>query len=67
MHGVYHAITRFETEERKSKCDQSKIFWISYAWKSKMMQLYGLYAIAYQGLFRLKNAEPKYITASLRL
>lgn len=32
-----------------------------------MMQLDGLSAIAYQGLFRLKNAEPKYITASLRL
>lgn len=67
MHGVYHAITRFETEEQKSKCGWGKIFCISYAWVSKMMQLDGLYAIAYQGLFRLKNAEPKYITASLRL
>lgn len=30
-----------------------------------MMQLDGLSAIAFQGLFRLKNAEPKYITKPL--
>ena len=65
MHGVYHAITQFETEGRKSKSDQSKIFCISYAWVSKMMQLDGLSAIAFQGLFRRKKAEPKYITEHL--